>query len=117
MSNKKNQPEKMPDAKELSTEELLAVIDTQNAQLSSLKEDKLVLEEIIAQLNQTISGLEKNQSVKNIVVKNSNGAAYKLKNCPINYDGKIYAAADIVDLPNVVDGLIEMQSGFITPVQ
>ena len=117
MSNPKKQPKKMPDSKELSTEELLAVIATQDAELTSLKEDKLVSEEIIAQLNQTISGLEKNQSVKNIVVKNSNGEAYKLKNFPINYDGKIYAAADIVDLPNVVDGLIEMQSGFITPVQ
>lgn len=117
MSNTKNQPKKMAEPKELSTEGLLAVIATQEAEIAALNEDKLVSEDIIAQLNATISGLEKNQSVKSLIVKNSNGAPYKLKNCPIKFDGKNYTAADIVELPHVVDGLIKMESGFITPVE
>jgi len=117
MSNTKNLTKKMTPTKELSNEELLAVVNTQDAEIAALNEDKFVSEEIIAQLNQTISGLEKNQSVKNIIVKDTNGSAYKLKNCPINFEGKVYPAAAIVNLPNVVDGLLKIKSGLINPVE
>ena len=107
----------MAEPKELSTEGLLAIIAKQDAEIAALNADKLVSEEIIAQLNATITGLEKNQSVTHLIVKDSKGNVHKLKNCPINYDGTAYASAEIVELPHVVDGLIEMESGFITPVE